>query len=37
MENGKVVEDIGLIENPEWKNGLQDSFQKVMSLQTGEV
>lgn len=23
MENGKVVEDIGLIENPEWKNGLQ--------------
>ena len=23
MENGKVVEDIGLIENPEWKSGLQ--------------
>ena len=23
MENGRVVEDIGLIENPEWKNGLQ--------------
>lgn len=21
--NGKVVEDIGLIENPEWKSGLQ--------------
>ena len=23
MENGKVVEDIGLIENLEWKSGLQ--------------
>lgn len=23
VENGKVVEDIGLIENPEWKRGLQ--------------
>lgn len=23
VENGKVVEDIGLIENPEWKSGLQ--------------
>ncbi len=23
MENGKVVEDIGLIENPEWKSGLR--------------
>ena len=23
MENGNVVEDIGLIENPEWKSGLQ--------------
>ena len=23
MENGKVVEDIGLIENPEWKSDLQ--------------
>ena len=23
MENGKVVEDIGLIENPEWKSNLQ--------------
>ena len=23
VENGMVVEDIGLIENPEWKSGLQ--------------
>ena len=23
VENGKIVEDIGLIENPEWKSGLQ--------------
>lgn len=34
VENGMVVENIGLIENPEWKSGLQMEEAYIMNMYT---